>query len=193
MGKSDNGDVVDPSIEKQDQGLGVAQGNEYVQHERIPPKSHTCCGCCCDTRRAVIIVNIISLSFAALSVFTLSMLASNRGANNFDDDEIQDAFDAIGGSTAFGIGIGIAIGIAVVGMICYACGIYGAYKFHKVFIIIAAVWHSANFILNIVSLNVGGAVMTGFFLYPHVVFYQEVSKGIMSPASYPQEQQCCNF
>eukprot|EP00980_Cylindrotheca_fusiformis_P021869 scaffold8706_cov95-Cylindrotheca_fusiformis.AAC.1 len=175
MGKSDNAGVVDPSIEKQDQGLGVAQGNEYGQYERIPPRSHSCCGCCCDTRRAVIVVNIISLSFAAFPFFFFSMAA------------FQADF-------SYGIDptIGIGIGISVVGMICYACGIYGAYKFHKVFIIIAAVWHSATFILNFVSLNVGGAVMTGFFLYPHVVFYQEVSKGIMSPASYPQEQQCCN-
>eukprot|EP00980_Cylindrotheca_fusiformis_P009091 scaffold1965_cov110-Cylindrotheca_fusiformis.AAC.14 len=187
MSSNNEASAVDPSLEKQDQGLAVAQGNEYVQHERIPPKSHTCCGCCCDTRRAVIVVNIISLSFAALAVFSMSMLANNLYTSQFDDDQVQAAFDEIDGTA-----VGISIGVVVVGMICNACGIYGAYKFHKVFIIVAALWYFADFIRAVVFLDVGGAVMTGFFLYPHVVFYQEVSKGIMSPASYPQEQQCCN-
>jgi hypothetical protein len=187
MSNNQDAATVDAPLDKEYRCFAVVQGNDYVQHERIPPRSHNCCRCCCDTRRAVIVVNIISITFAALAVLSISLLTNDKFAAKFDDDEVQAAVNEIDGAT-----LGITIGVAVIGMICNACGIFGAYKFHKISTVIAGLWYFAECIRACYFCDLPSLVMAAFFMYPHVVFYQEVSNGIMSPASYPQEQQSCN-
>jgi hypothetical protein len=167
-------------------GPVVVQGDEYVQHGAVARQSHICCGCCCDTRRAVIVVNIISMTFAALAIFSISMMTSARYAAQFDDDEMQAALDELDGKV-----VGMTIGFAVVGMICNAVGLYGATKYNNLGIIVASLWYTAECVRSLVFLDIAGAVMAGFFLYPHVVFYQEMNKGLMTPVNYPNEEQCC--
>jgi hypothetical protein len=164
----------------------VVQGDEYVQHGAVARQSHECCGCCCDTRRAVIIVNIISMTFAVLAIVSISMMTSEGYAEQFDDDEMQAALDELDGKA-----IGMTIGFAVVGMICNAVGLYGATKYNNLGIIVASIWFAAEFVKSLVVYDIGGAIMAGFFLYPHVVFYQEMKKGIMTPVNYPNEESCC--
>lgn len=168
-------------------GFAVVAGDEYLQHERPKPTSHMCCGCCCDTRKAVIVVNIISLCFGTLGFIFLAALTSDSFAEQFDDDATKTALGEIDGQT-----VGAVIAFGVVSMICYAAGIYGASKFNKIGVLIAAVWYSVDVVLQAVSFNFGGIILNGFFLYPHVVLYQEISKGIMSPTTYDQEKQCCS-
>jgi hypothetical protein len=173
-------------------GIVVVQGNEYVQHEPPPRQGRLCCGCCCDTRRAVIVVNIVSLSFAVLAILSLSLMTSDRYAAQFDDDEVQTASNEIDGAA---VGITIqgpaTIGIAVLGMICNTAGLFGAFKFNKIGIIVAAIWYSAECVRSLLFYDIAGAIMAGLFAYPHVVFYQEMKKGIMTPENYPNEDQCC--
>ena len=67
-------------------GLMVVKGDEYVQHtthddDAGPRKrGHICCGCCCDTRKAVIVVNIINICFAVIGIVSLSVIASDKFA-----------------------------------------------------------------------------------------------------------------
>jgi hypothetical protein len=189
MSNNQDAATFDAALDKEESGLAVVQGHDYVQHERIPQRSHSCCKCCCDTRRAVIVVNIISMTFAALAVLSISILANTQYAAQLDvdDDELQAALDEMDGAA-----LGITIGVAVIGMICNACGIFGAYKFHKISTVISGLWYFAQCIRACYNYDLAGLVIDGFFMYPHVVFYQEVSNGIMSPASYPQEQRSCN-
>ena len=159
----------------------------YIQHEPDSPKSHTCCGCCCDTRRAVVVVNIISMSFAALALLSLTLLTSNSQlASQFDDDEVQAFLDEMDGAS-----IGLSVGLALLGMLCNGFGLFGAYKFHQMSIIVASIWYVAECIRACVYLDIFGVVMAGLFLYPHIVFYRELSSGIMTSASYPIERKCC--
>jgi hypothetical protein len=122
------------ALNKEENGFTIVQGNEYVQHERTPVRSHSCCGCCCDTRRAVIVVNIISMSFAALAILSLSLLAS--GGYEINDDEVQAALDELDGQA-----IGITIGLASCGIVCNTLGIFGALKFNKISIALAGLWY----------------------------------------------------
>jgi hypothetical protein len=67
-------------------GLKVVEGNEYVQHggdDMNGParRGHVCCGCCCDTRKAVIVVNVINISLALLGIASLSVIASGKFAS----------------------------------------------------------------------------------------------------------------
>jgi hypothetical protein len=187
MSNNKDSGTCDAALDREESGFAVVQGHDYVQHERIPPRSHTCCGCCCDTRRAVIVVNTISITFAALAILSISLLTNDQYAAQIDDDEVKAYLDEIDGAA-----LGITIGVAVIGMICNACGIFGAYKFHKIFTVIAGLWYFAECIRACYFYDLPGLVMGASFMYPHVVFYKEVSSGVMSPASYPQEKQSCS-
>lgn len=170
----------------------VVQGDEYVPMQptsgaEVAKQSHMCCGCCCDTRRAVIAVNVISMSFATLAIFTISTISSGKYAEQFDDDEVLGALGEIDGAA-----VGMTIGFASLGMLCNACGIYGASKFNQWAVLVAGIWYLVEFFRSLVFLDLAGAIMAGFFAYPHAIFWQEMRKGVMSPASYPQEEQCCN-
>lgn len=172
----------------------VVQGGEYVPMQleggKMAPnckQSHACCGCCCDTRRAVIVVNIISMSFAVLAILTISIVSSDKYAESIDDDQVLAALAEIDGSK-----LGVTIGFASAGIFCNACGIFGARRFNQWAIIVAGLWYVIEFVRSLVYLDLGGAIMSGFFAYPHVIFWQEMRKGIMAPATYPHEEQCCN-
>lgn len=168
-------------------GNVVVQGDEYVQHGGPEKKSHNCCGCCCDTRRAVIVVNIISLSFGALAVLSLLMVTSDKYAQQFDDDETQTALNEIDGAA-----VGMTIGFALIGIICNGAGLFGAIKFNKWGIIIAGLWYVAECIRSLVFFDVIGAIVAGFFAYPHAYFYIEMNEGVMTRMRYPNEQRCCD-
>ena len=168
----------------------VVEGNEYVamQPAKLAGKqSHACCGCCCDTRRAVAVVNAISMCFAALAILSIALLSSDAYAAQFDDDQVVAAVNKIDGAA-----VGMTISFAAVGMLCNASGIFGARWFNKWAVMIAGSWYLVELLRSLAYFDIGGAIMAGFFVYPHVIFWQEMRKGIMTPATYQQEEQCCN-
>lgn len=173
----------------QESSLGV-EGHEYVamQPAKVAAKqSHACCGCCCDTRRAVIVVNVISMCFAALVILSIALMSSDAYAAQFDDDQVVTALNGMDGKT-----VGMTISFAALGMLCNASGIFGARSFNEWAVMIAGSWYLVELVRSLAYLDIGGAIMAGFFVYPHVIFWQEMRKGIMTPATYQQEEQCCN-
>jgi hypothetical protein len=159
----------------QDEGnVAIVQGHddgpqlveENVVGAREARQSHICCGCCCDVRLAVIVVNIISMCLAVQAIISFASMSS-------------------GGYYASNIGA------LVLGMICKTAGIYGAHKFNKIGLAIGAIWYALDCIHSIVFFDIAGAIMSGFFCYPHVVFLQEMNNGIMTPEKYPNEKLCC--
>ena len=80
----------------------------------------------------------------------------------------------------------------VIGIICNSLGLYGALKFKKTFVMVAAVWFGIEAILSIVLfMDFIGAVVALFFLYPHVMLFRDMQKGIMTPERFPNEKDCC--
>lgn len=170
--------------------IAVVQGDEYVPMQSgtmAPKQSHVCCGCCCDTRRAVIVVNIISLAFAALAILSIAMITSDKYAAQIDDDAVIAALQEMDGAK-----IGMTIGFASVGMLCNAFGIYGATRFNQWAVVVAGSWYVVELVRSLVYLDLGSAIMSGFFAYPHVVFWHEMRKGVMTPVNYSQEETCCS-
>lgn len=169
--------------------MEVSQGDDYVQMfqpgEVATKGSHSCCGCCCDTRRAVIVVNVISLSFSAIAISSLLLYTSDDFLAQIADDEVRAALEDQDG-------LGLAIGLTSLGMICHGLGIYGAAKFVQWPIIVAAIWYLSQFVRGFVAFNPAMAIMSGFFAYPHIIFWHELRNGIMSPTRYPHEKQCCD-
>jgi hypothetical protein len=155
-----------------------------IEGQEIPSvgqkQGHSCCGGCCDMRRAVIVVNIISIAMYAINIFAISVV--NRV--NFDDDVMEDAmveFPAVGWMTA----------IMCAEILCYAIGIWGAVSFSLWQVYVALGMYMITIIFNLVVLNFIALLLAGFFAYPHVYLVQEIQKGIMTKDNYYSEEQSC--
>jgi hypothetical protein len=150
-------------------------------------QGHSCCGGCCDMRRAVILCNMISILFAFLSLAGLEVLkAAIKAGGEMDDDVTKQASAAMKDFP-----IGVMILFMVVQCACYSMGVLGAISFTQWQVIVALVCHAILAGINLVSFNIPGILMAGFFAYPHVFFIKELRAGIMTPENYPNEVQSC--
>lgn len=115
-------------------------------------------------------------------------MATKNLANNavYDDDATAAVLEEFADAP-----IGLAVGIMGAQIVAALCGIAGGVKFNPHLTAVAAAAYAVMLILGLISLNIGGLIYHGCFLYPHVVFIQEIRKGIMNEANYPNEQQSC--
>ena len=168
-----------------------------------------CCGCCCDFRRAVIILAIIFIIFNILSLTaSLSAFAIPGSVIGVDDDEVLEFMDERMkyGAILSGIGLFSSI-VALVGAKQYNVTLVG---FHIMWILVELV---ISIILNINAIkeanivfaddedyveqypSIVGYIIEGIvallFVYPHVGFIHEVRAGIMSKETYPREVYSC--
>ncbi|KAL3916915.1 MAG: hypothetical protein SGARI_007844 [Bacillariaceae sp.] len=87
---------------------------------------------------------------------------------------------------------GLLISAFVIGIICNALGLFGALKFKKTFVMVAAVWFGVEAILSIVLfMDFIGDVVALLFLYPHIMLFHDMQKGIMTAERFPNEKDCC--
>jgi hypothetical protein len=152
-------------------GPHLVQGNVFGALQTR--KRHRCCGCCCDTRRAVIAVNVVGLCLTFLGIMMPFLFYT----------PVEKA-------------------VMVLGMICQVAGIYGAFKFNKIGVAIGAIWYALEAIRRMSYFDysgyhmlsqyfpypvpkfldfVGLSIVYVFFSYPHVVLLLEMDHGIMTP------------
>jgi hypothetical protein len=149
-------------------------------------QGHSFFGCMCDMRRAVIIVNIISLFFVTIGVFTFSVLSSSKFQDEFDDnDDSQKGFDELDRWR------GALIAIIVLSFIIHISGIVGGVRSSRRMVLVPGVWLSLGCLVNLLTLNIGAAVVCCLFAYPHFIFFREIQMGIMSTENYANERQSC--
>eukprot|EP00525_Craspedostauros_australis_P010704 CAMPEP_0198114824 /NCGR_PEP_ID=MMETSP1442-20131203/6090_1 /TAXON_ID= /ORGANISM="Craspedostauros australis, Strain CCMP3328" /LENGTH=245 /DNA_ID=CAMNT_0043772219 /DNA_START=72 /DNA_END=809 /DNA_ORIENTATION=+ len=163
-----------------------------------------CCGCCCDFRRAVIVVSIISLVFGALGV--LGALAENDeaapGQEEWENEEVKVYNEEV--ETA-----NLVSGI--IGLVMAGVSLFGALQYNAIAVGISVAYSIISFIVGIIvseqaisevedetgsTINatggyVIGAVILGLFLYPSIGFIMEVRSGVMSQQTYPREEYSC--
>lgn len=164
-----------------------------------------CCGCCCDYRRAVIVLAIINICVSIGYIIVIVAAASIPTAQvNVDDDQVMQAYeDALPIQAAF---YGVTL-------FCSICALVGANKYNIPLVAINTLWYVGSFIgSSIVTANMANeindqtddvtlpvipnivvsAVLTMLFMYPHIGFMYEVKVGIMSYETYPREEfSCC--
>jgi len=185
-----------PSVGYSSGGAPMYQGQEK--------QGSKCCGCCCDFRRAVIVVNII---FIILGVMSITGAIGNTQViqSGYDDDQVEDDLKQINTRNAIVSGIGLAASIL---------SLIGAIHYNIIFVAVNIVWMLIQYIANIIITEVAykniedisnkdvnrgllvgvyivQAVITALFIYPHVGFINEVRKGIMSRETYPREEYSC--
>ena len=144
-----------------------------VSIQDLPKQGKKCCGCCCDFRRAVIIVNIVSI--------VVNLLVRAR---------IVEGISAL-------IGVAFSI-IAIVGANKYNIYMVGAnILWMLVVLAVDAILPSPSTpttssegdettptpVLDFVI----SAILMALFIYPHAGFIHEVKMGILTEETYPRE------
>ena len=151
-------------------------------------QGHRCCGCCCDTRRAVITVNsimaILLLLGTVLGAVGIELL--EIAAADADDDEVKEAGEELQQTP---LGLLVFMNICLIG--CFVAGILGAVNYNPTLVKLAAGAYVAKIIIDIIGMNLVALIIDGFFLYPHIFFLKEMRDNIMTHENYPNEAQCC--
>jgi hypothetical protein len=161
-------------------------GTGYAQMPTLGIKrGHKCCGGCCDVRRAVIIVNLVSIGLAVVGLMGIAAL-TQMDENMFDDDEVKTALTGLDGTS-----MGVASAIIIFRMMFNCLGIYGAIQYRQYYVIAALVAYVVAAFVSLWNLEIVGAVVSLLFAYPHIFLIKEIRNGIMSEETYPVEKQSC--
>ena len=165
-----------------------------TNHEpvRTLKQGHSCCGGCCDMRRAVIAVNGVMCGFIIMSL--MDVLGSRQVilqhiANNttiYNDDMIQESTE----SWALQMNVPAFIGMKVLQIFCTIAGIIGAIQYNLYGVGLAVIMYTCQIIFGFLTLN-PFILVQAFFLYPHIFFIKENNKGIMTKENYHNEKQSC--
>lgn len=170
-----------------------------------------CCGCCCDFRRAVIVLAIIGLVYysvmCVLAIIGASFAGSQIGA--YDDDYISGLY--LAGSVAGGV----VAAILAVGVLFSIFKLCAALKYNVCMLVTCLVVDLINLAFSIaqpftsetVDATTGfprpytsaeaatsvilSIVFAGLFMYPTIGLVMEIKKGIMSQETYPREAYSC--
>lgn len=121
-------------------------------------------GLFCDTRRAVIVVNILSIVFAIRCLFTSSPCFTDR----------------------------ILAALIIVGLICNSLALIGSVRFNKTFVMVGLVWFCIDAVLCLVMFfDFIGAADALVCAYPHFFLLKEMSIGVLTEQPYPNEKLDC--
>lgn len=200
-----------------DGSLGIADA--VAVEESVLHQKESFCFCCCDFRRAVIIVDSIQLAGLALNLLAIPVLAAGLVQQGFNE-----------GFATAGVTLMVLGGIGLL-----ASGIYGAAKYQQWGVIAGGVYNflktmqefwslfavlmfpdqykevynaayanadidgsdvsAADFENTMVGSMVGGAfiaiVLQCFFLHAHVKLYRLMKQGVMTPQNYRNVSSCC--
>eukprot|EP00545_Synedropsis_sp_CCMP1620_P012745 CAMPEP_0119012966 /NCGR_PEP_ID=MMETSP1176-20130426/7724_1 /TAXON_ID=265551 /ORGANISM="Synedropsis recta cf, Strain CCMP1620" /LENGTH=156 /DNA_ID=CAMNT_0006966007 /DNA_START=342 /DNA_END=812 /DNA_ORIENTATION=+ len=151
-----------------------------------------CCWCCCDTRRAVIICNAISIVLTFLSIIFVSVGVGVNGVVEENDDDAYDNRKDFS-FTAKGITLGGVIALQLLAIVCHVVGIFGALKYNVWAVAFSFLWYVASLVLNGINLNILGLILALGFIYPHLELMIEIQRGIMSEKTYEDQEMysCC--
>ena len=155
------------------------------------------CGVCCDHRRAVLVVNGITIGLQILNMIIVTILASYVEKNLTDieadisDDQIRDKLDKFVKEGGMQIAESVVDGFGIVSIGLHGCGIYGALHFKQWGIITAGCTYAMFLVMGILSTNFAGVIMNSLFLYPHYYMLKLMKEGVMTDYNYHKIATCC--
>lgn len=179
---------ADGIIKVEDEPYAAAYRTDATETLGAPrvKQGHLCCGgcgcdCCCDVRRASIVVDTINVCLNLLVLIAVTEIQVET--SRITDDLVKSEL----GSFPYGV----AVAWAVVSIICYGCGILGAIQYDISLVGVALLWYCADFLRALIQFNLGGLLIAAFFAYPHVFLVKEIRQGIMSRENYHNEMHSC--
>jgi hypothetical protein len=166
-----------------------------------------CCGCCCDYRRAVIILNFVLGILGIISLIVISDGSPAIGQQEFDldDDSLVNIVEDTYRQQAILVGVGVFASIvAIVGAYSYNIYMVG---FNIIYMTVSFIATTVltNKAFNILEEDYNGddgipgpiwyyviqGVLLCVYIHPHVGFMSEVKAAILSAETYPREEYCC--
>jgi hypothetical protein len=143
----------------------------------------------CDMRRAVIIVNLVTIivSIGLLLLLLVTRRVTAQIQDDFQDDQVQSAA-ADQWSKIENVSYVYHVFLRIV---CAALGVLGGLFFHGILVAFSAVSLLVDFGVSIVLRDWVGIFMSPIFLYPHLMFLRYLRSGLMSPENYRNEMQSC--
>lgn len=166
-------------------------------------QGHSCCGGCCDTRRAVIIVDILvmtALLIDSMGLYSLADALSSKSVHTdatptsssssssstqelgFDDDESEQVVvDAIH----------YWIWVFLLEVVLLGISLWGAITFSAPKVAVGLGLFGTGLAFSLAQVNLISAIMSGLCVYPHYFLFQEIRSGIMSKENYYNEEQSC--
>lgn len=158
-----------------------------------------CCGCCCDFRRAVIVISIIEI--VAYVVQGILAASGNDLVSASYDEFSAGAGSAGAGVTAIGIVLGIAFGIfQMFAALRYNLCMLGTCLVFQLIGIGYSVWLPYALVpaprddyASVLATNTIGTIAFGvlMYIYPTAGLILEIKAGTMSAETYPREAHSC--
>ena len=122
----------------------IPAGGDVVPMGQQAKVGAKCCGCCCDYRRAVIVVASIGIALTVISLISsLSAIsAASSTASYYTDDVYMDDGTV---QDAVNYGVGVVVILAILGVSASVCALVGAIRFNIWLVVVNVVWLSCKY------------------------------------------------
>jgi len=149
--------------------------------------NHLFCGCCCDVRRATIVLNLIVILleiWMVILAFAWSEVYEKEHYSQLLKTPSDDNMTTL-------------VVLVVPVLLLHICGVYGALKFKvwavklsaMTLVIIPFVLNAFTTIDIICTTAVNFVCV--FVMYPHLILIKEMEAGIMTDYNYEKVRACC--
>ncbi|KAL3931022.1 MAG: hypothetical protein SGBAC_011501 [Bacillariaceae sp.] len=187
--------------------------SEWFFQPQMGRENHLYFGCCCDVRRAVVAVNLLTifLLFALLVSFEVYVRIMHEPLGSLTKEVFPEGWHSIHGNNVeeessdyaairdsphrhlFLYMLQRYMDVWVlVGIVLHSVGVYGAIKFKSWAVQVAGIAYALPLVLSIVYFNPAVFVVSGCLcLYPHLVLLKEITEGVMTPYKYEYTNACC--
>jgi len=164
-----------------------------------------CCSCCCDMRRAVIVLAIIGIVVNAVGftqmLYQAISLGITSGTPSADSDPCSSGYYGFFAFLSVIVAIGFAIGIGL-----FVFKLFAALKYNLCMLTTVLVFNFLELVFGLLyAINIYGGntgqlivaiiVVIGVFsayIYPVIGLIREIESGIMSEETYAREfYSCC--
>ena len=153
--------------------------------------------CCCDFRRAVLVLNGISILlrvflmifFVALANYTTNHLDEVEAA--IDDDQLQETVDMVVTSGMMPLVEAIMGVLWGIGIVFGGIAIYGALQFKRWAIVTALWFYGFALVVVILGLDFVDGIFYGLAVYAHWHMAKLMKAEIMTNENYHNIAACC--
>ena len=177
-------------------GLNIS-GSEEPNSSSSSSSSHLFCNCCCDCRRACLVINAISIVLKIVMICIVGIGGKYISNNiqqietDIDDDAYRKQVDQFVEEGGIQIVETVVDFFSMISIGLHLCGLYGALHFKQWGIIVAGSTYTVSLLFGVLALDFGAVVVGGVFLYPHIIMYKEMKEGIMTEYNYHKIAHCC--
>ena len=149
------------------------------------------CGMCCDFRRAILVVNSISIVwYTLLGIFIC--LEMDFIVDDMKEDVDDDTFSKDLDNPAFTSMLEAMLLVKViVGILIGVLGIYGACQFKQWALITAASFYGIFLAVDLFTFEIVFMLFNALMLYPHICMIQLMKADIMTETNYHNIASCC--